>query len=185
MKHAIRNPDTAPTDAAAPMDDLVAGLAKAKRGPWLTRSTGILLALVLTCGGFLAGVQVQQRFGTGSGTAAGAATGNRPAGGYRGNFGGGQGGYNLPGGFPGAPQGQNGGQQTAAAPITGKIKLVDGTTVYIETTDGRVLTIKTGENTTVQATEKITLKDLAAGTAITVQGTTQDTTVTATSITAG
>ncbi|GAA1659334.1 hypothetical protein ACFQY4_45010 [Catellatospora bangladeshensis] len=181
MKHAIRNPDTAPTDAAAPMDDLVAGLAKAKRGPWLTRSTGILLALVLTCGGFLAGVQVQQRFGTGSGTAAGSATGNRPANGYRGNFGGGQ----FPGGLPGAQQGQNGGQQTAAAPITGKIKLVDGTTVYIETTDGRVLTIKTGDTTTVQATEKITLKDLAAGTAITVQGTTQDTTVTATSITAG
>ncbi|BCJ71908.1 hypothetical protein CS0771_14520 [Catellatospora sp. IY07-71] len=180
MKHAIRTPDTAPTDDAAPMDDLVAGLAKAKRGPWLTRSTGILLALVLTCGGFLAGVQVQQRFGTGSGTAAGTATGNRPANGYRGNFGGQ---YGFPGGMPGGQQGQTGGQQTAAAPISGKIKLVDGTTVYIETADGSVLTIKTGENTTVQATEKITLKDLAAGTDITVQGTTQDTTVTATSIT--
>lgn len=179
MKHAIRTPDAASTDAAAPMDDLVAGLARAKRGPWLTRSTGILLALVLTCGGFLAGVQVQQHFGTASGTAAGTATGNRPAGGYRGNFGGGQGGYNLPGGFPGGQQGA----PQAAAPITGKIKLVDGTTVYIETTDGRVLTIKTGENTTVQSTEKITLNDLPAGTEITVQGTTQDTTITATSIT--
>ncbi len=175
MKHAMRTPDTAPAEAAAPMDDLVAGLAKAKRGPWLTCSTGILLALVLTCGGFLAGVQAQQRFGT----AAGTATGNRPANGYRGNLGG-----QFPGGLPGGQQGQNGGQQTAA-PITGKIKLVDGSTVYIETADGRVLTVKTGETTTVQATEKITLKDLAAGTDITVQGTTQDTTVTATSITAG
>ncbi|GAB4056164.1 hypothetical protein [Catellatospora paridis] len=184
MKHAIRTRDSDTTGVSStgavsdvPMDDLVAGLAKAKRGPWLTRSTGALLALVLTCGGFLAGVQVQQRFGT-SGTAAATGaggTGNRP-GGVRGGFG--QAGT---GGFQG---GQQTGQQPAAAPITGKIKLVDGTTVYLETADGRLLTIKTGDTTTVQATDKIALKDLAAGTEITVQGTTSDTTVTATTITA-
>ncbi|WP_144123215.1 hypothetical protein [Catellatospora sichuanensis] len=186
MKHAIRTresdtTDVIPTDAisAVPMDDLVAGLAKAKRGPWLTRSTGALLALVLTCGGFLAGVQVQQRFGTSGTTAAtgGGATGNRP-GGFRGNTGA------FPGGQQGGlPVGQQGAQQPAA-PITGKVKLVDGTTVYLETSDGRLLTIKTGDTTTVQSTDKITLKDLPAGTEITVQGTTTDTTVTATTITA-
>jgi hypothetical protein len=180
MKHVLRTPDD-----TAPMDDLVAGLAKANRGPWLTRSTGILLALVLTCGGFLAGIQVQQHFGTASATSAGAGAGNRTGAGFRGNYGGGQGGNGFPGGFPGGQQGagQQGAPQ-AAAPISGRIKLVDGTTVYIETADGRVLTVKTGENTTVQSTAKITLKDLPAGTEITVQGATQDTTVTATSITA-
>ncbi|WP_155369127.1 hypothetical protein [Catellatospora vulcania] len=187
MKHAIRTRETDTTGVVsdAPMDDLVAGLARAKRGPWLTRSTGALLALVLTCGGFLAGVQVQQRFGaSGTATAAGGATGNRP-GGFRGGYGqaGGYGG--LPGGQQGAlPGGQQSGQQPAAAPITGKIKLVDGTTVYLETADGRLLTIKTGDTTTVQTTDKIALKDLTAGTEITVQGTTSDTTVTATTITA-
>ncbi|MFD0595379.1 hypothetical protein ACFQZ4_26095 [Catellatospora coxensis] len=97
MKHAIRTRES-DTDALpdAPMDDLVAGLAKAKRGPWLTRSTGALLGLVLTCGGFLAGIQVQQNFGT-SGTAAtpGGATGARPngfrVGNNQGGFGGQQG----------------------------------------------------------------------------------------------
>ncbi|MEV4414537.1 hypothetical protein [Catellatospora sp. NPDC049609] len=175
MKHAKRTPDD-----TAPMDDLVAGLAKAKRGPLLTRTGGILLALVLTCGGFLAGIQVQQRFGTASSAAAGPATATRPGGGLRGNGGlpGGFGGQGLPGG------GQQAGQQ-AAAPISGKIKLVDGTTVYLETADGRVLTVKTGASTSVRSTAKIDLKDLAAGTEITVQGTTQDTTVTATAITAG
>lgn len=183
MKHAIRTRDE---DATAPMDDLVAGLAKAKRGPWLTRTTGALLALVLVCGGFLAGIQVQQRFGTAATGAAAAGIGNRGAGagGFRGGTGftGGQ-----QGGFTGGQQGgQTGqaGQQPAAAPISGKIKLVDGTTVYIETADGQVLTVKTGDTTTVQSTKKINLKDLAAGTEITVQGTTQDSTITATTITA-
>ncbi|GAA1419877.1 hypothetical protein [Catellatospora coxensis] len=177
MKHAIRTRES-DTDALpdAPMDDLVAGLAKAKRGPWLTRSTGALLGLVLTCGGFLAGIQVQQNFGT-SGTAAtpGGATGARPNGFRVGN---------NQGGFGGQQGAQPGAQQAAATPITGKIKLVDGTTVYLETSDGRLLTIKTADTTTVQTTDKIALKDLAAGTEITVQGTTTDTTVTATTITA-
>lgn len=172
MKHAIRTPESDVT-VEAPMDDLVAGLAKAKRGPLLTRSSGIMLALVLALGGFLAGVQVQKNFGTAATTAApGGTTGNRPAG-FRGGT----------GAFPGGQQGAiPGGQQPAAAPITGKIKLVDGTTVYLETSDGRLLTVKTGDTTTVQTTTKSTLKDLAADTEITVQGTTSDTTVTATTI---
>ncbi|GIG01833.1 hypothetical protein [Catellatospora citrea] len=173
MKHAFRTRESDAT-VEAPMDDLVAGLAKANRGPWLTRSTGTMLALVLALGGFLAGVQVQKNFGTTAAAATtGGATGNRP-GGFRGGT----------GAFSGGQQGAFPGGQQAAAPITGKVKLVDGTTVYLETSDGRLLTVKTGDTTTVQTTDKITLKDLAAGTDVTVQGTTSDTTVTATTITA-
>ncbi|MEU8078069.1 hypothetical protein AB0B31_21735 [Catellatospora citrea] len=175
MKHAIRTRESDVT-VETPMDDLVAGLAKANRGPWLTRSTGTMLALVLALGGFLAGVQVQKNFGTSGAatTPGGGAAGNRPAG-FRGGT----------GAFSGGQQGGlTGGQQAAAAPITGKIKLVDGTTVYLETSDGRLLTVKTGDTTTVQTIGKITLKDLTAGTEVTVQGTTADTTVTATTITA-
>lgn len=181
MKHAIRTRESDTPDGVpdAPMDDLVAGLAKAKRGPWLTRSTGALLGLVLTCGGFLAGIQVQQNFGTSAAaTTPGGATGVRPNGLRGGNNQGASGGPQ--GGLPGGQQ--NG--QAAAAPITGKVKLVDGTTVYLETADGRLLTVKTGDATTVQSTDRIALKDLAAGTEVTVQGTTADTTVTATTITA-
>ena len=143
------------------MDDLTTGLAKARKQPWLTRSTGVMFALVLICGGFLAGIKVQQAYGSSTPAA----------------------GINLPN-RAGLQQGQ--GQQQPAAqqqqrqqPLTGKIKLVDGTTVYIETTDGRVVTVKTTETTVIALQAQ--LKDLAVGTNVTVRGTGTET-VTASSI---
>ena len=155
------------------MDDLTTGLAKAGKQPWLTRSTGVMLSLVLICGGFLAGIKVQQAYGSSTPTGGG---------------GGANGGTNLPNrtGFQGGGQngGQSGGQgqqQQAAAqqPLTGKIKLVDGSTVYLELADGRVITVKTTQTTVVAAQAQ--LKDLAAGSTVTVVGTGTET-VTAASI---
>jgi len=142
------------------MDDLTTGLAKARRQPWLTRSTGVMFALVLICGGFLAGIKVQQAYGSTTPTAAGNSNiANRA----------------------GLQQQQ---QQPAAQqqqPLTGKIKLVDGTTVYIETADGRLVTVKTTQATVVATQAQ--LKDLAAGATVTVVGTgTATETVTASSI---
>ncbi len=142
------------------MDDLTTGLAKARRQPWLTRSTGIMLGLVLVCGGFLAGVKVQQAYGSSSTT-------------------GGTGGTNAQGqlgtrGQQGQQLGQQGQQQgTTAQPVVGKVKLVQGTTVYIETADGRTVTVRTTDRTVVASPAE--LKDLAAGTSVTVQGTGTDT----------
>jgi len=141
------------------MDDLTTGLAKARRQPWLTRSTGVMFALVLICGGFLAGIKVQQAYGS-----------STPSGG---------GGANIPnrtGLQQQQPAAQQGQQQQ---PLTGKIKLVDGTTVYIETADGRLVTVKTTQ-TTVVATQA-QLKDLPAGATVIVVGTGTET-VTASSI---
>ncbi|MDI1461790.1 hypothetical protein QEZ54_12470 [Catellatospora sp. KI3] len=186
MKHAIRDEArTEPVDGRTePMDDLMVGLARARRGPLLTRGTGALLGLVLMCGGFLAGVQVQQHFGTSAGSAASAGGAGANRAGARGGFTG----QGLPGGFPGA--GQNGGQtgtgngQAAGSSVTGKIKLIDGSTVYVETADGQIVTIKTSGTTTVQNATKVDLTKLKAGTQVTIQGTTQNDTLTATSITA-
>lgn len=146
------------------MDDLTTGLAKARKQPWLTRSTGVMFALVLICGGFLAGIKVQQTFGS-----------STPSGG---------GGTNVPnrGGIqPGQGQQQQPAaqQQQQQQPLTGKIKLVDGTTVYIETADGRLVTVKTTQATVVATQAQ--LKDLAAGATVTIVGTGTET-VTASSI---
>ena len=147
------------------MDDLTAGLAKAKRQPWLTRSTGIMLGLVIACAGFLAGVKVQQAYGSTD-------TGSTRAGT----------GANLPG-FGNRQAGS--GAPSAAAPVTGKIKLIDGTTVYIEIADGTLITVKTTASTVVQTAKTVTLKDLAVGTEVRVQGASAGTeTLSATAITA-
>ena len=140
------------------MDDLTTGLAKARKQPWLTRSTGVMFALVLICGGFLAGIKVQQAYGS-STSSAGANTSNRA-------------------GLQGLQQ-QAAAQQQQQQPLTGKIKLVDGTTVYVETTDGRVVTVKTNQATVVALQAQ--LKDLAVGANVTVIGTGTET-VTASSI---
>jgi hypothetical protein len=67
--------------------------------------------------------------------------------------------------------------------VSGKIKLVDGTTVYVETADGRIVTVKTTPTTVIGS--KVELKDLPAGASVTVQsaGGTGGETLTAGSIT--
>ena len=152
-------------------DDLATGLARAERKPWLTRSTIILGALVIAMAGFVGGVQVQK-----SQTPAPAAAGT----GARGTGTGRQ--------FPGGLNTQNlprGTQTAAASATTGKIKLVDGTTIYIETATGDVITVKTSGTTTVQSASTVKLSDLKAGVTVTIQGPAgSDGIVTATSVTA-
>jgi hypothetical protein len=149
------------------MDDLTTGLesqiAKKRHQPLLTRSTGIMAALVIACLGFVGGIKAQQSWGA-TPTSATPQTGNV-----------------RPSGFTGLGNAAN----TSSTPTTGKVKLVDGTTVYIETTDGRVITVKTGETTVVQSATTIALKDLQPGTEVSVAGAGGGTdTVTASTITA-
>lgn len=146
------------------MEDLNKELVKARRGPWLTRSSGILLGLVLACGGFLAGIKVQQGYGpTANAASAQQQQPNQQQ-------------------LAALMQGRGG---AAGAPTTGKVKLIDGTTIYVETADGRVITVKTTETTAVQTAAKAQLKDLQVGTQVSVQGTPAGTdTVTAATVTA-
>jgi len=78
--------------------------------------------------------------------------------------------------------------QRSAGPgvTTGTVKLVDGSTVYVETADGTVVTVRTNGSTAVQLTQPGALTDLAPGTPVTVEGQPagQDT-VTATRVTRG
>jgi len=72
----------------------------------------------------------------------------------------------------------------ASGPTTGTVKFVDGTTVYITTANGDVVTIHTDGSTAVQTTQPGSLKDLPVGAQVTVTGQAgADGSVTATKIT--
>jgi hypothetical protein len=115
---------------------------------------------------------VQKSYGTAP--AATGAGGTNPAASAFAGRGGAQGGQ-----FPGTT-----GSQAATrggGGITGTVKLVDGTTVYVETADGTTLIVKTSGTTAVSAPGA--LKDLTAGSTVTVVGQNANGAVTATSIT--
>ncbi|MCM4079661.1 hypothetical protein [Paractinoplanes hotanensis] len=156
-------------------DGLAAELAKAAPRHWWNKGTVVLGALVVLTGGFVGGLQVQKNYGTA----------DTPAAARPGAFAGGQNraGYGAAAGaLPNL-----GGQATAAAaaPTTGKVKLVNGTTIYIEKSDGSVVTVKTDGKTTVSTAATSKLSDVKAGQSVTVQGATgSDGTVTATAVTA-
>jgi hypothetical protein len=90
--------------------------------------------------------------------------------------------YNFPAGqnLPGT------GTQTRNNATTGKIQLIDGTTIYIETENGDVITVKTSGSTKVQSSTTVKVGDLKAGASVTIQGETSSdgSTITATTVTA-
>jgi hypothetical protein len=180
-------------------DGLAEELAHAAPKRWWNRGTVVLAGLVLLTGGFVGGLQAQKHWGTtttaggfaGAGAGAGrynaaGGTGRTGAGAY-GNFGG--------GGFGGTGQGGTGtgtgtgtGGAATAAPASsgtsGTVKLVDGSTIYVQEADGTVVTVNTNGKTTVAAASKSTLKSIKAGQKVTVEGAAgTDGTVTATSVT--
>jgi len=72
-----------------------------------------------------------------------------------------------------------------AAATTGKVKLVDAGVLYLGTSDGTVVTVRTNDRTTVQTSRKSELAKLRAGQTVSVQGDrSADGTVTATTVTA-
>ncbi|WP_433212798.1 hypothetical protein ACQP00_00695 [Dactylosporangium sp. CS-047395] len=152
-------------------DDLNERIAKAAPRRLANRATYALAGVALLVVGFVGGAQVQKSYGTAP-AASGPAGGANPAAlasafaGRGGNFGG---------------QGNAGTGTTSRGGVTGTVKLVDGTTVYVETADGQTVIVKTSDKTTVSTPGA--LKDLAAGSTVTVQGQSADGSVTATSIT--
>jgi hypothetical protein len=159
--------DTVTLIAPATRDDgLAAELARAAPRRWWNRGTVVLGAAVLLAGGFVGGLQVQKSHGTS----------DTPAAARPGAFAGGQ--NRAAGGFPSFGP-------TAAASTTGKVKLVDGTTIYVEKPDGSVVTVKTDGSTTVSTATTSKLTDVKAGQSVTIQGATAaDGSVTATAVTA-
>lgn len=172
-------------DPAYEDDGLAADLAAAAPRRWWNRATLWLGAAVLLVGGFAAGAQTQKSYG--STADAGVSTrGGAGQGGIRGGFPSG----GLPTAFRGGAQGTSGGQNGAGVPggsgggTTGTVKLVDGSTVYVQTASGDVVTVRTGARTAVRIAKQGALKDLTAGDTVTVEGSTSDDgTVTATTVT--
>jgi hypothetical protein len=157
--------------------DLAGALAAAAPRRWSNRATIVLGGLVLVIGGFIGGAYAQQQWGTASATPA--------AGSGRGQFAGGQ----FSGGGTGAFPGTGGAQPTAAAgaaanATSGTVKLVDGTTLYVQKADGSVVTVRTNGSTKVSKAQAGKLTDLKAGQKVTVAGgAAADGTVTATTVT--
>ncbi|UQU61339.1 hypothetical protein COUCH_19955 [Couchioplanes caeruleus] len=155
-----------------PADGLAAEIARAAPRRWWNRGTVGLGVAALLLAGFLSGLQAQKHWGT-SATPATARPGGAQAG--RGTF----------GSFPQGPAGAAAPTASAASgPTTGKVKLVDGTTIYVETAGGAVVTVRTGGDTAVRTATAGKLKDVRAGDTVSVQGAAgADGTVTATTVT--
>ncbi|MER7006609.1 hypothetical protein ABT297_26700 [Dactylosporangium sp. NPDC000555] len=165
-------------------DDLNERLSKAAPRRLANRATYVLAGLALVVVGFVGGAQVQKSYGTAPAAAVPGGANPAALASAFANRGGGQGfpgggGQGFPGGGNGGTGGTGGGGTRGG--VTGTVKLVDGTTVYIETPDGNTVIVKTSDKTTVSTPGA--LKDLTAGSTVTVQGQTADGSVTATSIT--
>jgi hypothetical protein len=137
-------------------DDLSNQLAAKAPNRYTNRYTVLFVGLVLLVGGFVAGAQVQKHFGA------------KPA--------------STPFVIPSNFQRGAGGGSGFGGGTTGKVTLVDGSTVYVTTSDGSVVIVHTNSDTTV--TTAGTVKDLTAGSTVTVTGQAgSDGSVTATRIT--
>jgi hypothetical protein len=152
-------PPDAELDSDPFADDLDGELAARATRRLANRTTTALLAALLLVGGFLAGAQAQKHWGSAaSPAAAGGGTGANPAGGNA---------ANAANGGAGAT-GRTGTAGTTST--TGTVKLVDGTTVYLQLANGDVVTVKTSGATSVQTVQTGSLAQLAPGTQVTVEG---------------
>ena len=162
-------------------EDLAAALSAPPPTPRALRLTRALVTALVLVLGFVAGVLVNQSWGSSSGQVAG-------PGGDRGSFGDGE----LPSGFPsglafpggtgdgsgqGAPAGTG-----ASAPTSGEVTLVDGDVIYLTLADGTQVRVEVGDDTTIQTATAAELDDIEEGDTVTVTGTTTDSGLTATSV---
>ncbi|MFF0248017.1 hypothetical protein [Streptosporangium sandarakinum] len=180
-----------------------------RRGP--STLTLVLGAGVVLVAGIILGIQAHKALG---GPAAGPAASNAAvrqgpggpggSGGSGGGFGDGRGfGGGQRNGRPGqngqGDQGDQGTQNGRTGPgggfggrggfggaAVGTVQRVEGTKVYVQTRDGSVVTVNTGDDTTVRVSKKGKVADLEPGGAVVVQGERAgDGSITATAISEG
>lgn len=169
-------------------DDLSKELEAAAPKRWANRATVIIGALALVVGGFLGGVQVEKHYGSTANAASAAnrrgATGFTRGEGFGGGFGGG--GFNLGGGGASAAPTAPAGGAAAANTTTGTVKLVDGTTLYVQLASSDIVTVDTNASTSVLIGKTAgKLSSLKVGEKVSVTGSADSTgTVTAKTVTA-
>jgi len=159
-------------------DELTAVLTRRPRAK-LPSVTLVLVALVVASAGFIGGVLVGKHHassGTGGAAAAFsrfAAAGGLPSG-ARSGAGGGFGGSGAGGAGTGAGRTGAGGAGTGAFgagnATIGTIKLVDGKTVYVQTTAGDIVQVSTSAGTKVTVSTSVPVKDLEPGETVIVLG---------------
>ncbi len=179
---AVSVPPWTPDDG----DDLARLLAGRARRRGTHRSTLALAATALVAAGFAGGAYADQQLGHAPATTA--ATTRRFAGGGfagAGFAGGGPAGGGFAGGGP-AGTGTGASGAGGARLTTGTIRLVDGTSVYVQTATGSLVKVTTTATTTVVVSKAATVGSLRAGERVVVLGsTTGQGTVTADQITQG
>jgi hypothetical protein len=163
-------------DEEGPEEDAVPRRPKRKL---VTPVTGALAAVVLVAGGFIGGVQVQKHQGgsPGAGAGGGAARGNFAA-----RFGGGTGAAAGAGATGGAA---GGAAASGSGATTGTVANVKGSTIYLTTSDGTTVKVKTNDNSRVTRNASSSASNVHPGDTLVVQGARASSgTVTASSITA-
>jgi hypothetical protein len=145
-------------------DELTAVLTRRPRAK-LPSLTVVLVVIVVASAGFIGGIMVGKHYGSSSSSSlasrfgAFAAAGASPAGGTasgaRTGFGGSGGGFG----------GLAGGNATV-----GTIKLVDGSTVYVQTSAGDIVQVSTSSGTKVTVSSTVPVKDLRPGETVIVEG---------------
>jgi hypothetical protein len=164
---------------SAARDDLGVALAKRPRAR-IPSLTLLLILLLVAGGGFIGGELVgKHNAGSGSGLSASALrsafAGRTGATGSTGTGTGGSG-FTRGSGFTG------GGFGSGNATI-GSVKLVDGSTLYVETTSGSIVQVSTSPSTKITISSTGTIKNLQPGDEVIVAGTKNSSgTVAATSI---
>jgi hypothetical protein len=79
-----------------------------------------------------------------------------------------------------------GGAQPAMGGTVGTVKMVDGTTLYVQTDAGETITVRTGADTTVKVSQSASLESITSGLPVTVEGVPDsEGIISATAITAG
>jgi hypothetical protein len=158
-------------------DGLTAVLNRRPRAK-LPSLTVILVVVVVASAGFIGGIMVGKHYGSsgspasrfGAFAAAGASpsagTGSGPRAGF-GGAGGAGGGFGAAG--AGAGFGGAGGGAAGNATV-GTIKLVDGSTVYVQTSAGDIVQVSTSSGTKVTASSTVPVKSLQPGEAVIVEG---------------
>jgi hypothetical protein len=144
-------------------DDLTAVLTRRPRAK-LPSLTLILAAIVVASVGFLGGAMVGKHYGS-SGSGNLAAAFSRFAGARASASASASGGTGSGSGFGGRGGLFGGGNATV-----GTIKLIDGATVYVQTTAGDIVQVATSAGTKVTVSSTVPVKDLQPGETVIVEG---------------
>jgi hypothetical protein len=142
-------------------DDLTAVLTRRPRAR-LPSMTLILLAIVVAGAGFLGGALVGKHYGSSS-------SGNLAAA-FRGLAARASSSASTGTGAGASGTGGRGGLFGGGNATIGTIKLIDGSTVYVQTTAGDIVQVATSAGTKVTVSSTVPVKDLQPGETVIVQG---------------